>query len=87
MTLISLDLKTVVKDNVHVGPDYAVVGWMDCNSVICMFDHNPSIIACTRREIISNVLTFSRLSANRTIAQRQTVANVNQKMPHSGRPD
>jgi hypothetical protein len=51
--------KTVVKDNAHVGFDQILVDWIVI-SAICMLAQNPSIIACTRREIISNALTFSR---------------------------
>jgi hypothetical protein len=57
--LDSLDLKTVVKDNVHVGPDNAVVVWEDYDFRDLHVHSNPNVTTSTRCVTFSNDLAFS----------------------------
>ena len=78
MTLMSWTRKQSLKQMLaYALTNFSLAGRI-LTSVIFKFTQNPSIIASTRREIFSNALTFSRLSAKRTTARRQTMAKVNQ---------
>ena len=52
MTLIPSTLKTVVENNVHVGSDYALDGWMDCD--LRNLHVQSTVTASTRCETFSN---------------------------------
>ena len=61
--LNSLDLETVVKNNVHIGADYAVNGWMDCD--LRDLHGQSTVTASTRRETFSNDSSLLNVSGEK----------------------